>query len=93
MKTTSNLTMPEPCIRNTLGIEKSVDILDGRMRDLCDAIGALESFLEPLLSPESEQESGLGRAPADSQVSERIILNADAAGRYSGRIRTLIDRL
>lgn len=79
--------------RTALNVERSTSDLEASLREMGDAVAALEDVVAPLLSSAVDDSLGSDRAPADSEVAERIMLQADAAGRYAARIRSLIARL
>ncbi len=91
IKTTPGIG-PSTCRRN-LNVENAADQLNIATDDLADAIGNLESTLEPLLGPERPCDIGSEREQGESQVGERVLAQANRIRLYAARIHELIDRL
>jgi hypothetical protein len=88
----SSAMSPAPCRRN-LNVESAANVLDSAIADLNDAVDALNSHLQPLLSDERPSTAAEDRERGGSEVADRIMSSADQIRCRTARIRDLIDRL
>lgn len=79
--------------RTALNVERATSDLESALRDMGDAVGALEDVIAPLLAGNGVDGLGSDRAPGDSEVAERIMRQVDGAQACTARIRSLIARL